>query len=168
LISVYTRPAAKTLVDPRTIRRRCAKLLDLVERPAAEIAIVLTDDVEIRELNGAYRQKDKATDVLSFPQSAPDFIPPPGMPVPLGDVVISVETAARQAASDGCLPRIKSALGRAPGAPWTVLDETTFLLVHGVLHLLGHDHMEPEERQEMEAREHQLIVAMFNRRKRNV
>jgi len=168
MISVYTRPTARSHLDPRTIRRRCAKLLDLVDRPDAEIAIVLTDDEEIRALNDTYRQKDKPTDVLSFPQSAPDFEPPPGMPIPLGDVVISVETAARQAAQDGCLPRIKAALGWAESRPWTTVDETTFLLVHGVLHLLGHDHMEPKERAVMEGLEHRLIADLFTRRRRTV
>ena len=168
MIDVYTRPSARAHLDPRTIRRRCTKLLELVGRSDAEIAIVLTDDVEIRALNGTYRQKDKATDVLSFPQSAPDFEPPLGMALPLGDVVISVETAARQASKDGCLPRVEAALGRSEGHPWSTVDETTFLLVHGVLHLLGHDHMEPEERAVMEALEHQLIADLFSRRRRTV
>ena len=164
MISVFTRTAARAHVNPQTIRRRCAKLLSLLEHSDADIAIVLTDDCEIRELNADYRQKDKATDVLSFPQDAPDFDLPAGMPRTLGDVVISVETAARQAQNDGCLPRLRTALGRSPEAPWSTLDETTFLLVHGVLHLLGHDHMEATERHAMERLEHQLVPQLIYRR----
>ena len=80
-----------------------------------ELSIVLTDDATIQTLNKQWRGKDKATDVLSFPQHA-------GV---LGDVVISMDTAARQAL----------ALRHSLEA------EVQRLLVHGVLHLLGHDHV---------------------------
>ena len=163
MISVFTRASVRGRVSPRTVRRRAGKLLDLVGQPTAELAIILTGDAEIRALNGTYRQKDMATDVLSFPQSAPDFVPPVGMALPLGDVVISLETAQRQAESDGCLPRVRAALGPVAPIPWTASDETAFLLVHGVLHLLGHDHHTPEETQAMERREHALLTALFTR-----
>jgi probable rRNA maturation factor len=163
MISVFTRRPVRARVSVRTVRRRAAKLLGLVGRPDAELAIILTGDAEIRALNQAYRQQDIATDVLSFPQSAPGFVPPAGMAFPLGDVVISLETAQRQAEIDGCLPRVHEALGRVSAHPWTILDETTFLLVHGVLHLLGHDHDAPEETGIMERREHLLLTALLTR-----
>ncbi len=119
------------------------RLLDLVEAlPEArdrgaplELSVLLTDDAGIRPLNRDYRGKDAATDVLSFAQDGPL----------LGDVVISVETAAtRVDRSDG----------------WTLDDELTFLLLHGVLHLLGHDHHQPDERATMEAAEQALWTAL--------
>jgi probable rRNA maturation factor len=83
---------------------------------AGEIALVLTNDRVIRPLNARYRGKDKATDVLSFPGE--------GGETGLGDVLISVETAARNAKE----------LGR------TLLQELDVLALHGFLHVLGYDH----------------------------
>lgn len=81
-----------------------------------------TDD-EIQTLNRDYRKLDKPTDVLSFPQYEPGERPAPGMPVHLGDVVISVDTAQRQA----------DERGQSLGA------EITWLFLHSVLHLIGYD-----------------------------
>lgn len=100
-----------------------------------ELSIVLTDDDGIRPLNARWRDIDEPTDVLSFPMDEG--------PV-LGDVVISLETAAR---------RVK------PGE-WAQQDELLFLLIHGVLHLLGHDHDEDEERARMETAEQALWTAL--------
>lgn len=98
--------------------------------PKAELSLTLTDDATIQELNKTWRGKDKPTDVLSFSQV--EEVETRGVRVTntahlrvLGDVVISVETAARQA------PRYGNDLE----------GELTRLLVHGVLHLLGHDHV---------------------------
>lgn len=100
----------------------------------AELSVVLCDDAFIRPLNAQWRGVDRATDVLSFPLDEG--------PV-LGDVVISVETAER---------RLNPA--------WSLEDEALFLLVHGVLHLLGHDHHEAEERAVMEAAEQALWTGL--------
>ncbi len=100
-----------------------------------ELSVLLTDDAGIAPLNRDYRGKDAPTDVLSFPQDG----------ALLGDVVISVETAAHRV---------------DPAAGWTLEDELVFLLVHGVLHLLGHDHHEPGERAVMEAAEQALWTAL--------
>ncbi len=88
----------------------------------AELSILLTSDFEIHQLNHDYRNKDKPTDVLSFAlregegrEFAGDM---------LGDIVISLETAERQAADRGI----------------TLTDEVLRLLIHGTLHLLGYDH----------------------------
>ncbi|WP_395088119.1 rRNA maturation RNase YbeY [Armatimonas sp.] len=80
--------------------------------------VIVTDD-EIHALNAQWRGKDKPTDVLSWPQSEPDA----PLSTYLGDVVISRDTAERQAAARG----------------WTLDDELALLLVHGILHLLGHE-----------------------------
>ncbi len=79
-----------------------------------EVSIVLCDDAFIRSLNAQYRGKDGPTDVLSFAQEDPAL---------LGDIVISLPTAARQAEAAG----------------WAVENEVILLGVHGLLHLLGHD-----------------------------
>ncbi len=100
-----------------------------------ELSVVLTDDAGIQPLNQRWRGIDEPTDVLSFPMEEG--------PV-LGDVVISTETAAR----------------RVQAGPWSLNDELLFLLIHGVLHLLGHDHHEPEARARMEAAEQALWTGL--------
>jgi probable rRNA maturation factor len=99
-----------------------------------ELCIVVTDDETVRALNRQYRDVDAATDVLSFWNSETDgFVSAPEMPPYLGDVVISFPRAAQQASEAG----------------HTAMSELELLTVHGVLHLLGHDHAVPEERAEM-------------------
>ena len=95
----------------RVLRGAAASL-----RVAGEVALVLTGDRSLRALNAQYRRQDKATDVLSFPG--------PGGAHGLGDIVISVETAARNA----------TGLGR------TLPQELDVLALHGFLHVLGYDH----------------------------
>ncbi len=107
-----------------------------------ELSILLTDDRHIHTLNRDYRDKDSPTDVLSFAQSEGEAFP--GMIPVLGDLVISLETAERQAA----------ALGHPLAA------EVRVLLAHGLLHLLGYDHIEPDERAQMAAAEEQLLEAL--------
>ncbi len=103
---------------------------DWVTEGHTEVSIVLTDDDGIRVLNAEWRGLDQATDVLSFPQF--DLPVPRNAPC-LGDVVISVETARRQAQE----------LGNS------LTDEMVILLVHGLLHLLGEDHEAPEDSRRM-------------------
>ncbi|MBS1823656.1 MAG: rRNA maturation RNase YbeY [Acidobacteria bacterium] len=103
---------------------------------AGEVDVLLTSDTEIRKLNRAFRRKNKPTDVLSFP--APEEI----FDEHAGDLAISLETAARQAASFG------HSLG----------DEVRVLMLHGLLHLSGMDH--EVDRGEMAAREAELRVEL--------
>lgn len=106
--------------------------------PDAELSVVVTDDEHIHALNREWRGKDKPTDVLSFPQQAPS---PGGGPV-LGDVVISGDTAQRQAHERG----------------HSLEHELERLLVHGVLHLLGHDHVRGgAQARRMKAEEERLM-----------
>ena len=171
MIAVMMRATVRGQVWPATIRRRATRLLAALGRPDAELSIVLTDDAEVQELNAAWRGKDEPTDVLSFPQEEGSAMPTaPGYEPPLGDIMISLETAARQAREDGCLPRLWAAVGSPDAAPdWSLLDETTFLLVHGVLHLLGHDDHDPAARRRMRSAERRWLErlgrpAVFGRR----
>ncbi len=110
----------------------------------AEVSVVFTDDEYIRELNRQYRGLDKATDVLSFALAEgeePDVVDGPEETL-LGDIVISLETAVRQAEEFG------HGLER----------ELAYLTVHGMLHLSGYDHETEAEKAEMRAQE-ELILA---------
>ena len=136
-------------MDSRLLKQRAAEVLARLERPDDELSVVLVSDAAIRRLNRDWRGKDAPTDVLSFAMSEGEFgdVNPGGV---LGDVIISVETAERQAATRA------EELG---GAAYGIDEELAFLLVHGVLHLLGHDHEDEEDAREMEAQELVLFAA---------
>ncbi|NVI98149.1 rRNA maturation RNase YbeY [Myxococcus sp. AM009] len=110
-----------------------------LELSGVELSLSLVDDRAIRRLNRTWRQKDKATDVLSFP--AGDLPKGTPGPRPLGDVVISLDTAKRQAKEYGR----------------TLESELARYLAHGLLHLLGHDHERPRDAKRMAALEEQLL-----------
>ena len=102
-----------------------------------EVSVTLTNNEYIHTLNKEYRGIDRPTDVLSFAlneSEEPDMVDGPAVNV-LGDLIISVERAEEKAADYG----------------HSLRREVAFLTVHGMLHLLGYDHMEDEEREEMEA-----------------
>jgi len=126
---------------------RCAvaMLVELGER-AADLSVVLCDDPTIRRLNHAYRRKDRPTDVLAF--ALREGLPSKGADQgTLGDVVISMTTARRQAREhDHSLRR-----------------EVLTLLAHGLLHLLGWDHRTDAEDQRMRARVDRLVAAVPGR-----
>ncbi len=107
----------------------------------AEVAVVLADDATLRALNREYRGKDAPTNVLSFPaeESAPAEAPRL-----LGDVVLALETVLAEAVRDG----------KAPA------DHLAHLVVHGVLHLLGHDHEHSAEAKRMESLEVQVLAGL--------
>ena len=152
----------------RRLRRRVGRTLKLLGLQTAEICILLTDDREIHELNQQYRKKDSATDVLSFSQFEEGDSLIPDHPVLLGDIIISVDTAARQV-GDGCLPRIADALRhneatRTVPDRWSLDDEVTCLMVHGLLHLIGHDHLEEADASAMFEIEAELIPQLLRYR----
>lgn len=130
----------------QSVLRRTADLLEL--GPDVEISVLLVDNETIRTLNRDYRDKDAATDVLSFPmeedlpdEAAPQIIGGPTERM-LGDLVISVERAVEQAAEYG----------------HAVERELAFLTVHGLLHLLGYDHEQgPAAEAEMQAEEKRIL-----------
>ncbi len=127
----------KHSVPSRVIALLGNQMLARLKLPDAELSVLLTDDRAIQVLNREHRQKDKPTDVLAFAmdESVPD---PAGI---LGDVVISLDTALRQASAR-----------RRP-----LVEEVRFLLAHGLLHLVGYDHAEPAEKSEMVAMTRQLV-----------
>ncbi len=111
-----------------------------------EIAIRLTVDAEVQQLNRQYRDKDKPTNVLSFPMYAPEDIltlEDERLPeIMLGDIVLARETCIREATEKGL----------------TVSAHATHLIVHGVLHLLGYDHIDDEDAEDMEALERRIMA----------
>ncbi len=144
--TVYVRcKGNRGTVDPRTIRRRGQRLLVAVEREEAELSILLCDDLYIQTLNRDYRGMDRPTDVLSF--SMTEGGGPNPNPNLLGDVVISVETATRQASRSG--RRITVDQSAPQNSQQFITNEVTSLLIHGVLHLLGYNHDSPGESEEM-------------------
>jgi probable rRNA maturation factor len=116
-------------------------MLDALQLDKAELSIVLTDNVQMRELNREYRGKDKSTDVLAFAMREGDFARLAGEL--LGDVIVSIPTARRQARERGK----------------TTLEEVTMLLAHGLLHLLGWDHDTKEKDRRMRAETDRLVSA---------
>jgi len=120
------------------LRERARLVLEALALSDSELSVALVDDSEIEELNSKWRHQPRATDVLSFSLVEGAYSDHrAGM---LGDVVISVETAARQAAD------------RHRG-----LDEIVArLMIHGVLHLIGHDHEEDDEARRMATLERRL------------
>jgi probable rRNA maturation factor len=143
--SVLRRAPGSPALLPSTIRRIADAMLIELELGHAELSVLLTNDTEIHALNLAHRGKDKPTDVLSFPldegEGANGAVS--GTHV-LGDVVISLDTAARQ----------------ARGRKRPLLPEVRFLLAHGLLHLLGYDHLDPTEKREMDAMTRRLVRAV--------
>ena len=133
----------------RTVLQKTAELLELADE--TEISVLLVDDATIQELNRDYREKDVPTDVLSFPleeelegEGEPEIIGGPAARM-LGDIVISVEKAVTQAAEYG----------------HSVERELAFLLVHGLLHLLGYDHDKGEAAKKlMRSEEKRILTAL--------
>jgi len=132
-------------VDTRALERLALRALEAEDVAApSELSIVLADDATVQALNRTYRATDAPTDVLSFSQSEGAAFVRPDEALPhLGDVVISLETARRQAGEHG----------------QTMQAETQHLLVHGILHLLGYDHEQPDDAQVMHGREERLLGA---------
>ncbi len=141
------------------IQSKAALLFRALDLPDVELSVLLCGDDEIHELNAQYRGVDAPTDVLSFPLLEP-FATPPGDGFPIGDVVISLDYAERTCASRTHLTRVAGELGVSPETlDWDLVAECEFLLIHGLLHLIGHDHAEPDEEAEMKQAERALWLA---------
>jgi probable rRNA maturation factor len=137
-ISVRNRQRKFKLNSPQ-ILKVADKILGELEKEKEALSLLFVNDPAIRKLNQKYRKIDAPTDVLSFPQKAP--VRHLESPL-LGDIVISVETARRQADSLG----------------HTLEREITFLLIHGILHLLGWDHeRSPREARRMYQKQREIM-----------
>ncbi|MGF1641217.1 MAG: rRNA maturation RNase YbeY, partial [Rhodospirillales bacterium] len=112
----------------------------------AEVSVLLSDDDTVRRLNRDHRGQDRATDVLSFPdEGGRRAVPPPAdRPLVLGDIVVAYQTVAAEAAAEG-----KS-----------LADHLSHLVVHGMLHLLGHDHRIDAEAAAMERLEAGILATL--------
>lgn len=122
-------------------------IIDIPEY-ATELSVVLCDDKFIQQLNKEYRGKDKATNVLSFPQLGDDIMDPSSpemaMESSLGDIIVSYDTIALEAEDQ----------------EKTLEDHFKHMCVHGMLHLLGYDHIDNEEAEEMESLEVEILSLM--------
>ncbi|MBN8845046.1 MAG: rRNA maturation RNase YbeY [Sphingomonadales bacterium] len=116
--------------------------------PLVEISVRLTDDTEVHALNRDFRGKDKPTNVLSFPQVQADLLETMSNSddgeILLGDIVLARETCAREAEEKGV----------------SLEDHATHLMVHGVLHLVGYDHMDDVSATAMEALEVKALASL--------
>ena len=119
--------------DVEGVVRRAAEQV----APPGDVVILLTDDETVRDLNGRFRGKDRPTNVLSFP--APENARPH-----LGDIVLAHGVCAAEA--------------REQGKPFA--DHLSHLVIHGILHLMGHDHEADDEAEAMEAQERMLLAAL--------
>lgn len=126
---------SRVKINKRLLRAITTRLLKELEAEDQEISISLVDDETIQALNKQYRRKDKPTNVLSFSMKEGH-----GGGIPsslLGDVVISADTAHRDAAEAG----------------WTTEQEIVYLLIHGILHLLGYNHENASRKESVRMRQ---------------
>ena len=139
---VYARKAAIAALQLTP----CARLIDTAMR--VEVAVRLSDDVEVQRLNRAYRGVDQPTNVLAFPQVQPDLLPivsnSDDGEVLLGDIVLARETCARE----------------AEAKTLSLADHSAHLIVHGMLHLLGYDHQSEVAAAAMEALETKALATL--------
>ena len=170
LIDVTIDAAARGQLGKKWVREVVLEALrvvlgskDMGERPL-NVSVVITNDKTLQYLNRQYRGEDQVTDVLSFSPdhwghwygdktASPeplevDFVLPPEEPQPLGEVIISYQQARRQSlAKDGGARHVK--------------EEMALLIVHGVLHLLGYDHAQPDEETVMRNKEQEVLVGLL-------
>ena len=143
-ISVAVAPRYRSVVDDEWLRDVVARVLAAEGASSADVGVVVTGDATVRDLNRRYRGEDAPTDVLSFAfgEDAGEFVLPPGKSTRLGDVVISLPAARRQAKQAG----------------HSLERELALLLVHGLLHLLGYDHATDDDARVMRSRESALLA----------
>ena len=119
-----------------------------LDNPRLSVSLLFTGDAEVHELNREWRAKDKPTNVLSFPMIERDdllVLTPDGAPEMLGDIALACETCAREAAEKGV----------------SLEHHATHLIIHGLLHLAGHDHeISPADASAMEALEIKALASM--------
>lgn len=137
MIEIEVEDAAWTAALPdaeAVVLRAATAALGTVE---GDVVVLLTDDAGVRDLNARFRDKDRPTNVLSFPAAESAF-------PHLGDVVLGHAYCAAEAEAQGK----------------TLSDHLSHLVVHGVLHLLGRDHEDDAEAEEMEAEEREILASL--------
>ena len=139
MIHTHVEDAFVPLVAVDRLCHAAQATLDGEGRSEAELTLVITDDEAVRALNRDYRGVDAPTDVLSFGGQTPEFVTSPDAGDYVGDVVVSYPRAEAQAVGH------------------SVQAELTLLVVHGVLHLLSHDHAEPDESEAMWRRQAAML-----------
>ncbi|MFW6080803.1 MAG: rRNA maturation RNase YbeY [Desulfosalsimonas sp.] len=125
------------------IKDAAAALMEALGKTGAELSLLITDDRQIAEINKTYLNREGPTNVIAFPMGDPGFAEI--QPELLGDVVISLETARREALDAG----------------YTKEERFTELLVHGILHLLGYDHETNEEDAEQMAEKSRELMNLL-------
>lgn len=139
MIHIEIADELETTIDLDLVEDAARETLQYEHAPEeADVTIVLTGDEQVKELNRQYLDIDDTTDVLSFPA---DFIDPDTTHTYLGDVIISYPKAKAQAESGG----------------HSLENELKLLVVHGLLHLLGYDHVDEEEKAEMWAVQTEIL-----------
>lgn len=139
-IDVEVNSSSTKIPSIENIELWIAAALQSDELNEAEVSVYIVDEQESQELNFQYREKDKPTNVLSFPADIPDEV---GVPL-LGDLVVCAPVVEREAQEQG----------KTLEAHWA------HMLIHGTLHLLGYDHVEDDEADVMEALETRLITQL--------
>lgn len=134
----------KAKIDTPRLRRGLKRLLKKLQRENGEVSVLIVDDEQIQAINRDYLHRDRPTNVISFAMT--EGVGGDIHPDLLGDIIISAETAARDAAAGGL----------------KLMDEMEFLLIHGLLHLLGYDHenTSQEEDQRMKIKEQELFFLL--------
>ena len=143
-VTVRADRAYRRYIEPRRLREAALKTLEHENVSGrVELTIAITGDDQVRALNRQYRSVDAPTDVLAFGQATAEarFAAAPDTPAYLGDVVISYPRAETQATSGG----------------HSAMDELVLLVVHGVLHLLGHDHATRGQKRKMWAAQEYML-----------
>jgi probable rRNA maturation factor len=161
-VDIAARPGVAPPLPAASMARAVAAALDAGRAPSpGSVAVVLTDDAELAELNREHMGHEGPTDVLSFPMLPPSAfgrgaderkrrpVPAHGGRTHIGDIAVSVERAMEQAE--------QGRGGQTGDVRWSVADELRLLVTHGVLHLCGWDHAEPGEQAEMRAMEQNLL-----------
>ncbi len=134
----------KETIDLGRFRRSLKRLLNELGREDGEVSVLIVDDEQIQAINSDYLERDRPTNVISFAMT--EGLGGALHPELLGDIIISAETAARDAVAGGL----------------QLMDEMEFLLIHGLLHLLGYDHenTSQEEAARMIRKERELFFLL--------
>jgi len=165
-IDLDVRDGVRSPVPAAVLARAVATALDEVGPPSpASIGLILSDDAELATLNATHMRVLGPTDVLSFPllpasafargAPAPTVPRPPGTRIHLGDIVVSIERAIEQATTGRG--------GQTGDVRWSVADELRLLVIHGVLHVCGWDHVTSDVEDAMQEVERRLLGADLRR-----